>query len=113
MESWPSSPALIALFEHVAPRGPDVSRRRMMGFLAAFVNCNLCYGKFHDHLALRLSDADRAALEALGGTPFEPVPGQAMRSFLAIGAHTFRDETTPRGWVERAAEFTRTLPPRR
>jgi len=113
MESWPSSPALIALFERVAPRGPDVTRRRVMGFPAAFVNGNLCCGTFHDHLVLRLSDTDRAALEALGGTPFEPVPGQAMRSFLAIGAHTFRDEATLRGWVERAVEFTRTLPPRR
>ena len=90
MESWPSSPALIALFEHVAPRGPDVSRRRVVGFPATFVNGNLCCGTFNDHFMLRVSDADRAALEALGGTPFEPVPGQAMRSFLAIGAHTSR-----------------------
>jgi hypothetical protein len=62
---------------------------------------------------LRLSDADRAALEALGGTPFEPIPGRRMRTFLAIGAHTFRDEATLHGWFERAAEFTRSLPPRR
>jgi TfoX/Sxy family transcriptional regulator of competence genes len=113
MESWPSSPALIALLERVAPRGPDVTQRRVVGFPATFVNGNLCCGTFNDHFMLRVSDADRAALEARGGRSFEPMPGRPMRSLLEIGAHTFHDEATLRGWFARAAEFTRTLPPRK
>lgn len=111
---WQKSPQeLVALFERVAPSGPDVTRRKMFGFPAAFVNGNLCCGTFNDQLMLRLPDEARAELEAQGGRPFEPMPGRPMMGYVAVGAEMFADEASLSAWLARAAEFTRTLPPKK
>lgn len=112
MQYRPSPAEIVELFERVAPRGPDVTRRKMFGYPAAFVNGNLCCGTFADRLMLRLGDGDRAELEALGGTPFEPMPGRPMRGYVAIDPHLIVDETDLRAWCERSAAFTRRLPPK-
>ena len=113
MEFDPSPQAVVALFERVAPKGPDVTRRKMFGFPAAFVNGNLCCGTFNDELMLRLPEDARAELETLGGTPFAPMPGRPMKGYVAVGPQVFADESALHAWLERAATFTRTLPPKR
>ena len=113
MELRPSPQALVALFERVSPRGPDVTRRKMFGFPAAFVNGNLCCGTFNELLMLRLPEDGRAELEAPGGTPFAPMPGRPMKGYIAVGPALFGDEATLQAWLERAATFTRTLPPKK
>jgi TfoX/Sxy family transcriptional regulator of competence genes len=110
MEFHPSPQAVVALFDRVAPTGPDVTRRKMFGFPAAFVNGNLCCGTFNDQVMLRLPDDARAELETLGGMPFEPMPGRRMKGYVAVGPQVFADESVLRVWLERAAAFTRTLP---
>ncbi len=113
MDFRPSPQELVTLFERVAPRGPDVTRRKMFGFPAAFVNGNLCCGTFNEELMLRLPEGDRVELEALGGTAFEPMPGRPMKGYVAVGPQVFRDEAALHEWLERAATFTRTLPPKK
>ena len=111
---WQRSPqGVVELFERVAPSGPDVTRRKMFGYPAAFVNGNLCCGTFQAQLMLRLPDEARAELEAQGGHPFEPMAGRPMKGYVAIDPADFPDEPALRGWLERAADFTRTLPPKK
>ena len=110
---WQRSPqAVVELFDRVAPAGPDVTRRKMFGYPAAFVNGNLCCGTFQSQLMLRLPDAAGAELAAQGGRPFEPMAGRPMKGYLAIDPADFSDEAAIRAWLERAADFTRTLPPK-
>ena len=110
MQFRPSPQEVVALFDRVAPSGPDVTRRQMFGFPAAFVNGNLCCGTFNDQLMLRLPEDARTELAALGGTPFAPMAGRPMKGYMAVGPRVFADESVLRGWLERAATFTRTLP---
>ena len=113
MDWKPSPQGLVELFDRVAPAGPDVTRRKMFGFPAAFVNGNLCCGTFRQVIMLRLPDEARGELEAQGGAPFEPMAGRAMKGYLAVSPGLFPDEAALRAWLERAAEFTRTLPPKK
>jgi TfoX/Sxy family transcriptional regulator of competence genes len=110
MELHPSPHEVVALFERVAPTGPDVTRRKMFGYPAAFVNGNLCCGTFGDQLMLRLPEDARAELEALGGRPFAPMPGRPMKGYMAVAPEVFADEAALHAWLERAATFTRALP---
>lgn len=64
-----------ASFRSVVPEDPDVTVRPMFGNLAGFVNGNMFAGLFGADLFVRLSAEDRAELEAAGGGPFEPMPG--------------------------------------
>jgi TfoX/Sxy family transcriptional regulator of competence genes len=113
MQFRPSPQEVVALFERVAPTGPDITRRKMFGFPAAFVNGNLCCGTFNDQLMLRLPEDARAEQETLGGLPFAPMPGRPMKGYVAVAPQVFADEATLRAWLERAATFTRTLPAKR
>jgi TfoX/Sxy family transcriptional regulator of competence genes len=113
LEFHPSPQELVTLFERVAPLGPDVTRRKVFGFPAAFVNGNLCCGTFNEQLMLRLPEDDRAELEALGGTSFERRPGRSMKGYVAVGPQVFLDEAALHDWLERTATFTRTLPPKK
>ncbi len=113
MQFRPSPQAVVALFERVAPSGPDVTRRKMFGLPAAFVNGNLCCGTFRDQLMLRLPEDAQVELQALGGTPFAPMPGRPMRGYVAVGPQMFADASALHLWLERAATFTRSLPPKK
>ncbi|HTS15417.1 MAG TPA: TfoX/Sxy family protein [Candidatus Sulfotelmatobacter sp.] len=112
MDFSPSPGDLVALFDRVAPTGPDVTRRKMFGWPAAFVNGNMCCSLHRDRVVLRLGDAERAELEALGGAPFEPMPGRPMKGYLTAPPSLLADEATLRTWLARTAEFARTLPPK-
>jgi TfoX/Sxy family transcriptional regulator of competence genes len=108
-----ASPAdLVALFERVAPTGPDITRRKMFGWPAAFVNGNMCCSLHRDHVVLRLGDTERAELVAQGAMPFEPMPGRPMKGFVTAPPEMLADEPALRAWLARTADFARTLPPK-
>ena len=73
-----------ALFESVVPDDPAVTVRPMFGNVSAFVNGNMFMGVFGPDLFVRLPEADRDAVSAMGGGPFEPMPGRPMRGFLIV-----------------------------
>ncbi len=96
-------------WDAVAPP-PPAERRKMFGMPCAFVNGNMCAGVFGDTIMLRLSDADRAKLEALdGGGPFE-AQGRRMREYGAISAPLLDERAKVRAWVKRAVAHTASLP---
>ena len=110
----PSSAPLVALFDRVAPEGAGVTRRKMFGWPAAFVNGNLCCGLHRETLMLRLSPPDLAEFLALpGARPFEPMPGRPMRGYAVAPEALLADEPALHGWLARAHAFTASLPPKR
>jgi hypothetical protein len=61
---------------------------------------------------VRLSDAEREERLADGWSLFEPMPGRPMREYVALPPDVAGDVAALREWVERAAAYVRTLPPK-
>jgi len=98
------------LFGAVVPEAPDVVVRPMFGNPAAFVNGNMFVGLFGPDLFVRLPEADRDAVSAMGGGPFEPMPGRPMREYAVLPS-AWRDEPDRlREWASRSLTWARDLP---
>lgn len=105
-------PALIEAFSAALAEMAGAERRQMFGFPAAFVNGNLFTGLFQDRWFVRLPDDALAELTARGGTPFEPMPGRAMKGYLAMPAEILADADERRRWLDRAFAHVAGLPPK-
>jgi TfoX/Sxy family transcriptional regulator of competence genes len=86
--------------------------RKMFGFPAVFANGNMVAGLYQDMVMVRLPDAERQARLDDGWSLFEPMPGRPMREYVALPTEVFADADATRGWIERAADYVRTLPPK-
>jgi TfoX/Sxy family transcriptional regulator of competence genes len=89
-----------------------VSEREMFGGLAIMLDGHMCCGVVGDELMLRLGKEGAAA--ALGRPHVRPMDfsGRPMASMVYVGSEGLRGRAL-RGWVEAAAAFVRTLPPKR
>jgi TfoX/Sxy family transcriptional regulator of competence genes len=112
-EPWPKArPETVERF-HEAVAGIDgVEVRKMFGFPAAFVGGNMTAGMLRDTIMVRLPDDLRQARLTEGWSVFEPMPGRPMREYVALPDDVASDVEALRGWIERAAEYVRTLPPK-
>jgi hypothetical protein len=109
-----SPPALVERFKAVLGRHPDVQQRQMFGYPAAFIGGNMVTSLFHDHWVMRLPDADRAELLKLDGAgPFAPMPGREMKGYAIVPPSIVADDTALDGWLQRAFEHGRSLPPKK
>lgn len=106
-----SPPDLIALFRAVCPAEP-VTSRPMFGYPCAFLAGNMFLGLFEDALWVRLDEAGRAELTALGGTPFAPMKGRPMKEYVVVPAAWHGDPERVRPWVDRALAYAATLTPK-
>ena len=90
---------------------PALTERKMFGGLTFMLNGNMCCGIIADQLMLRLG-ADLAA-QALEQTHVHPMDftGRPMTGMVYIAPAGLRGKAL-RPWVEQAAAFTRTLPPK-
>lgn len=86
--------------------------RKMFGFPAAFLGGNMVAGLHQDTVMVRLPEEERQARLENGWSLFEPMPGRPMREYVALPAEVAADVVATRQWVERAARFVRTLPPK-
>ena len=98
---------------HEAVAGIEgVEVRKMFGYPAALIGGNLTAGLHQENVMVRLPDAERQERLADGWTLFEPMPGRPMREYVALPPEVAADVVAMRHWVERAAAYVRTLPPR-
>jgi TfoX/Sxy family transcriptional regulator of competence genes len=112
-DPWRKPPAdLIERFHEAVAGIEGVEVRKMFGFPAAFVGGNMTAGLHQDAFMVRLSEADRAERLADGWSTFEPMPGRPMREYVALPTAVIADVDAAREWIERAAEYARTLPPK-
>ncbi len=108
-----SPPELIARFDAAAERFPLAQRRKMFGYPALFVGGNLVTGLFADQWMIRLDEPDLAALlELPGGSAFSPMAGRTMKGYAVLPPDVVADEAVLDGWLERAIELGKTLPPK-
>ena len=100
---------IVATLEFDAP----VDYRPMFGCPAYFTGGNLFAGVWQETMMLRLSEDERAEVTAAGGRPFEPMPGRAMKEYVALPPD---DDGRPRRWravwVRKAAAYAASLPPK-
>jgi TfoX/Sxy family transcriptional regulator of competence genes len=105
---------LIDLFNSVLPDSPDVERRKMFGFPAAFVNGNLFASVHQTQLVVRLPDDAYAALLALpDASAFEPMPGRPMRGYAVLPESMRSRPEELREWMNRSLEWVAELPAKR
>lgn len=103
-----SPPALIALFEATVPNDPAVTRRKMFGYPAAFVNGNLFMGLHQESFIVRLSEHDRAEFtRQFGERTFEPMPGRRMREYVELPCSVLDDATARTAWLARGLAYAR------
>jgi len=115
MPSFDKSPrALVDRFNAVLERYPDVQRRQMFGYPAAFIGGNMVTSLFNDHWVVRLPDADRAKLLAIDGSgPFAPMAGREMKGYAIVPPSIVGDDAALDGWLQRAFAHGRSLPPKK
>lgn len=106
-----SPPELVAAFAAGVPMAPGVVQKAMFGCPCAFVNGNMFTGLFEQEWLVRLSEADRAELTALGGRPFAPM-GRAMREYLLLPPSVRQDPSQLADWLGRSLAFAAAIPPK-
>jgi TfoX/Sxy family transcriptional regulator of competence genes len=101
-----------AAFEALVPEDPRVAIRPMFGNLSAFVNGNMFMGVFGRDLFVRLPDDDSDRLIGEGGSDFEPMPGRAMKGYVALPEGWREDRSGAAAWIERSLEWVAEMPPK-
>ena len=111
--AWKKSPEDLVERFGAAVAGIDgLERRQMFGYPAGFIGGNMVTGLHQDSWIVRLPlDARGERLEA-GWSTFEPMAGRPMREYVALPSSIANDPDAAREWVERAADYVRTLPPK-
>ena len=99
---------IVATLEFDAP----VDYRPMFGCPAYFTGGNLFAGVWQETMMLRLSEGERAEIAAAGGRPFEPMPGRAMKEYVALPPDMMADREVAAAWVRKAAAYAASLPPK-
>jgi hypothetical protein len=89
-------------------RFPDVERRKMFGYPAAFVNGNLATGLFAASWFVRLPEAEATGMETL-----TPMADRPMRGYYILPPDTVADDDALTPMVRAAIRFTRELPPKK
>ena len=108
-----SPPDLVERFEAITREIPGAERRQMFGYPALFVGGYHVTGLHQATWVVRLGEADRTELLAIAGArPFEPIPGRAMGGYAVLPPQITADDDAVRGWVEKAIEYGRGLPPK-
>ena len=102
------------LAEHVREElqaDPGFSERKMFGGVCFMLHGNMCAGVVGDRLMLRLGkDGATAALQQPNVTAMD-FTGRPMRAMVYVEREGLTDHALAR-WVDQAATFARSLPPK-
>ena len=110
--TWKNSPPdLIERFAAALPTHPDLVRKPMFGYPAAFANGNMVCGLFQDSVVVRLGkESASQAVSAGRAEQFAPMPGRTMTGYVLVPAADTRDAKALAAWLQQALQFTLTLP---
>lgn len=110
------APELVARFEAavVQVARPDVTRRPMFGHPCAWIGGNMATGLFAQQWWVRLASARLAAVLASGeASPFEVMPGRAMKDYAVMSSAVVNDPERLDAWLREAFDSTASLPPKK
>lgn len=111
--TWRKAPdELVERFGAVVAGIDGLETRRMFGYPAGFIGGNMVTGLHQESWIVRLPEEVRRGQLDAGWSTFEPMAGRPMREYLALPSSVAEDPDVARGWVERAADYVRTLPPK-
>lgn len=112
---WEESPReLVERFGTIIERFPELERRKMFGYPAAFVAAgHMATGLHGRDRVMRLGEEDQALLRRAGGADFEPMPGRPMKGFLRLPEDVVADDDVVAEWIARAAAFASALAPKK
>jgi TfoX/Sxy family transcriptional regulator of competence genes len=85
--------------------------RKMFGGLALMVNTHMACGILGDDLMVRVGKLGHQAAIADGAREMD-FTGRPMRGLVMVGAPLLTDEAVLARWVQRAAEFALSDPPK-
>ena len=105
--------ATVRAFDDAASSLVGAERRTMFGYPSVFLNGNMLACVFQDRIMVRLSEADRATAADIGGRPFEPSPGRAMKEYMELPANVIGNPRDLRAWFARSRKFVGTLLPKK
>ncbi len=91
---------------------PGVSEREMFGGLAVMLDGHMCCGVVGDDLMLRLGPEGAAAAQQRPHVRPMDFTGRPMASMVFVARDGLRGRAL-RTWIEAAAAFVATLPPKR
>jgi TfoX/Sxy family transcriptional regulator of competence genes len=96
----------------VLARRKGVNEKKMFGGIAFLMNGNMCCGVVDKNIVLRLGNegAEKALDEK--HTRVMDFTGTPLASMVYLRPAGYETEEDLRGWVKRAVDFTRTLPPK-
>jgi TfoX/Sxy family transcriptional regulator of competence genes len=89
-----------------------LEQRQMFGYPAGFIGGNMTTGLHQESWIVRLPEGELQERLDAGWSVFEPMAGRPMRGYVALPDEIARDPDQARAWVERAAAYVRTLPPK-
>jgi TfoX/Sxy family transcriptional regulator of competence genes len=102
---------LAARVRNLLAGDPALSERKMFGGLAFMLAGNMCCGIVDERLMLRIgADLAEQALERPHVQPMD-FTGRPMTGMVYVAPEGLRGKAL-RPWVEQAAGFARTLPPK-
>jgi len=112
--AWTKSPrSLIDLFDKSVPSGSSITRRRMLGYPAAFANGNLFIGLHQNDFIMRLSEKDRTRFSAeFGERTFEPMKSRPMREYVRLPEELLGDARKRASWIKRSLRYAEAIAPK-
>jgi TfoX/Sxy family transcriptional regulator of competence genes len=90
---------------------PGYREQKMFGGLGFMLHGNMCAGVVGDRLMVRLGDEGAAAALSKPHVAAMDFTGRPMRSMVYVEQAGLRGAALAR-WVDKAAEYARTLPPK-
>ncbi|MCR2804023.1 TfoX/Sxy family protein [Paenibacillus soyae] len=99
------------LLSRAMPSHPHILIKPMFGNLGAFINGNMFAGLFGEQIFVRLPEDLRAELLAIdGASEFSPMPGRAMKEYVALPVGWKQEPERITAWLERSFAWAETLP---
>ena len=95
--------------EAAAPLEIELRFKSMFGGIGAYAHGTMCMSLSDVGLALKLGEADRAALLALkGAKPLQYEPDAPVsKTYVVVPDKMLGDPKTLRGWIEKSAAFVK------
>jgi TfoX/Sxy family transcriptional regulator of competence genes len=100
----------VKVFQEATANLAGAEPRTMFGYPSVFLNGNMLACIFQDRIMVRLSEEDRAEAAKIGGKPFEPSPGRAMKEYVELPPQVVSSAAGLRPWLDRGRTFVATLP---
>jgi TfoX/Sxy family transcriptional regulator of competence genes len=106
----PEDPLVARIRAALAPR--NTIEKKMFGGTCFMLNDHMVAGTFRGQLLARVGKDQHAAAVALPHASAMEMNGREMEGYVAVAADGTASDADLQGWVDMAARYVRTLPPK-